>query len=44
MNTEELSNLFDLLTNTYQVNWGFGQNDKIAFDEWEKSMYLTLAQ
>lgn len=44
MNLEEFSNSFDTLTNAYQGNWGFGQNDKIAFDEYEKSFYLTLAQ
>lgn len=44
MNCEEMSNAFDTLTNSYQGNWGFGQNDKIAFDEYEKSFYLTLAQ
>lgn len=44
MNIQEFSDSFDLLTNSYQGSWGFGQNDKIAFDEWEKSFYLTLAQ
>lgn len=44
MNIFEMSDSFDLLTNSYQINWGFGQNDKIAFDEYEKSFYLTLAQ
>lgn len=44
METWEMSDAFDTLTNAYQGNWGFGQNDKIAFDEYEKSFYLTLAQ
>lgn len=44
MTTDEFSNVFDTLTNSYQTNWGFGQDDKIAFDEYEKSFYLTLAQ
>lgn len=44
MTIDELSSAFDTLTNSYQGNWGFGQNDKIAFDEYEKSFYLTLAQ
>lgn len=44
MNTTEMSDSFDLLTNSYQTYWGFGQNDRITFDEWEKSFYLTIAQ
>lgn len=44
MTTDEFSNAFDTLSNAYRVNWGFGQEDKIAFDEYEKSFYLTLAQ
>lgn len=43
MTIDELSSAFDTLTNSYQGNWGFGQNDKVAFDEYEKSFYLTLA-
>ena len=44
MTVEEFSNSFDTLTNSYQSYYGFGQTDMIAFDEWEKSFYLTLAQ
>ena len=44
MSSEEMSNQFDLMTNVFKTNYGFGQEDKIAFDEYEKSVFLTMAQ
>lgn len=44
MNTQEFSDNFDTLTNVFKVNYGFGQDDKVAFDEYEKSVFLTMAQ
>lgn len=43
MTIDEMSNAFDTLANSYMHYWGFGQNDDLAFDEYEKSFYLTTA-
>ena len=44
MNTHELSDLFDTLCNANQLKSGFGNTDILSFNEYEKSLYLTLAQ
>jgi hypothetical protein len=44
MTTEEFSNEFDILLNSYLHKYNFGEVDKLAFDEYEKSVYLTKAQ
>lgn len=45
MTTEEFSNEFDTLINSYSSSepFGFSQNP-LSFDEYEKSIYLTKAQ
>lgn len=44
MTTEEFSNEFDALMQTYSNTMQFGSADKIALDEYEKSVFLTKAQ
>lgn len=44
MDIIEMSDAFDTLTNVFKTNYGFGQEDKVAFDEYEKSYFLSLAQ
>lgn len=44
MTTEEFSNEFDTLIQAYIQTSSFGETDKIAFDEYEKSVFLTKAQ
>lgn len=44
MNTEELSNAFDTYVNAFNVRSGFGEQDRLVFDEYEKSLFLTQAQ
>lgn len=44
MTTQEFSNQFDTLTNSYYNKPEFGNVDHIAFDEYEKSVFLTDAQ
>ena len=47
MTTLEFSNEFDLLINAYANNNAFGDSydkNNLAFDEYEKSIFLTKAQ
>lgn len=45
MTAEEFSNQFDTLANSYSIQMGFGTGyENIAFDEYEKSVFLTKAQ
>ena len=44
MTTEEFSNEFDTILQSYSVKNEFGQQNPIAFDEYEKSVFLTKAQ
>ena len=44
MTTQEFSNQFDTLTSSYYSKPEFGNIDYIAFDEYEKSVFLTEAQ
>lgn len=47
MGTQELSNQFDVLLNSYAVAGGFGKTDSLAtieLDEYEKSLFITNAQ
>lgn len=44
MTTEEFSNEFDTILQSYSVKNEFGQQIPIAFDEYEKSVFLTKAQ
>lgn len=46
MTTEEFSNGFDILVNSYSVNLPFGMEDThtMTFNEYEKSIFLTKAQ
>ena len=46
MTTEEFSNGFDVLVNSYSVNLPFGMEatHTMTFDEYEKSLFLTKAQ
>ena len=45
MTTEELSNKFDVLINSYSIPQSFGTNyNPLNFDEYEKSIFLTQAQ
>ena len=44
MTTEEFSNEFDTILQSYSVQNEFGQQNPIAFDEYEKSVFLTKAQ
>lgn len=46
MTTEEFSNGFDTLVNSYSVNLPFGMEDThtMTFNEYEKSVFLTKAQ
>lgn len=46
MTTEEFSNGFDVLVNSYSSNLPFGYEDThtMTFNEYEKSIYLTKAQ
>ena len=44
MNVQELSNLFDTLLQPYITNDNFGKQNTLAFDEYEKSIFLTKAQ
>ena len=44
MTTEEFSNEFDIILQSYSVKNEFGQQNPIAFDEYEKSVFLTKAQ
>ena len=46
MTTEEFSNGFDILVNSYSVNLPFGMEDThtMTFNEYEKSVFLTKAQ
>ena len=44
MTTEEFSNEFDTILQSYSVQNELGQQNPIAFDEYEKSVFLTKAQ
>lgn len=44
MNVQELSNLFDTLLQSYITKDNFGKQNTLAFDEYEKSIFLTKAQ
>lgn len=44
MTVEEFSNEFDTLLQSYIQTTQFGHTDNIAFDEYEKSVFLTKAQ
>lgn len=44
MNVQELSNLFDTLLQPYITKGNFGKQNTLAFDEYEKSIFLTKAQ
>ena len=44
MTTEEFSNEFDIILQSYSVKNELGQQNPIAFDEYEKSVFLTKAQ
>lgn len=47
MNTQEFSNTFDTLLNSYNVTAGFGEDhskQEITLNEYEKSVFLTQAQ
>ena len=44
MTTEEFSNEFDIILQSYSVKNEFSQQNPIAFDEYEKSVFLTKAQ
>lgn len=44
MSTEEFSNEFDVLIQSFTQNVNFDNTDSIAFTEYEKSVFLTKAQ
>lgn len=44
MTTQEFSNEFDTLLSSYNNSVQFGNTDNMAFDEYEKSVFLTKAQ
>lgn len=44
MDIQELSNLFDTLLQPYTTRDNFGKQNTLAFDEYEKSIFLTKAQ
>ena len=44
MDIQELSNLFDTLLQPFIVKDNFGEQNTLAFDEYEKSIFLTKAQ
>ena len=44
MITTEFSNEFDALVQSYPTIAEFGKTDRVAFDEYEKSVFLTKAQ
>lgn len=47
MTTQELSNAFDTMVNSYGVTASFGEQSSsrnLVFDEYEKSLFLTQAQ
>lgn len=44
MNVQELSNLFDTLLQPYITKDNFGKQNTLAFDEYEKTIFLTKAQ
>lgn len=44
MNVQEFSNSFDTLLQPYIAKESFGEQNNLAFDEYEKSIFLTKAQ
>ena len=44
MNVQEFSNSFDTLLQPYITKDNFGEQNNLAFDEYEKSIFLTKAQ
>ena len=43
MSNQEFSDKFDVLVNAFNVEQGFGKQDYLSFDEYEKSVFLTQA-
>lgn len=43
MTNQEFSDRFDVLVNAFNIQQGFGQQDYLAFNEYEKSLFLTQA-
>ena len=44
MNVQEFSNSFDTLLQPYIAKESFSEQNNLAFDEYEKSVFLTKAQ
>lgn len=44
MTIQEFSDQFDILVNTYAMEYPIGKQDVLAFDEYEKSLFLSKAQ
>lgn len=44
MNVQEFSNSFDTLLQPYIAKESFSEQNNLAFDEYEKSIFLTKAQ
>ena len=44
MSTEEFSNEFDVLIQSFTQNVKFGNTDSIAFTEYDKAVCLSIAQ
>lgn len=44
MTIQEFSDQFDILVNSYSKQYEFGVQDILAFDEYEKSLFLSKAQ
>lgn len=44
MNAQEFSNTFDTLLQPYITKESFSEQNNLAFDEYEKSIFLTKAQ
>jgi len=44
MTLQEFSDNFDTLLNSHSARQGYGQQDALALDEYEKSVFLTKAQ
>lgn len=43
MTNQEFSDRFDILVNAFNIEQGLGKQDYLAFDEYEKSVFLTQA-
>ena len=44
MTIQEFSDQFDILVNTYVIEYPIGKHDTLSFDEYEKSLFLSKAQ